>query len=105
MSNDKLKLTASQKEKLARWLNDKGRVHSCPVCSTNSWMIADHLTAGVIVSTDGNTHVGGVTYPQAIVVCNNCSYVRTFMAVPIGLTKDDEERSGQGTESEEKSDG
>jgi hypothetical protein len=32
---------------------------------------------------------GGAEYPMAFIVCENCAYVREFMAVPIGLVSDE----------------
>ena len=48
-----------------------------------------HLISGVVFA-NGGVHLGGTIYPQAIIVCDNCAYVRYFMAVPIGLTEDDQ---------------
>ena len=86
--NDK-KLSKEQKDKFKQWLDSKGKIGVCPVCESNKWFMGDHLTSGVLFA-DGGTHLGGPVYPQAMIVCENCAYVRHFMAIPIGLTEGDQ---------------
>ena len=84
MPDDSGKLTPADQEKFKKWLNDKTKNHSCPVCNSNNWALGEHLLSGMVYS-GGNLIVGGPAYPLAFIVCNVCSHTRQFMAVPIGL--------------------
>ena len=102
MPNEDVKLSEGQKAKFKKWLNDKGKNFPCPFCQENSWTIPDHLIEGLRFSGKG-LQIGGSSYPQVVLVCNNCAYVRYFMAVRIGLL--DGEQQEEDTEPKEKSDG
>jgi hypothetical protein len=90
MTSVKGKLTPSDKAKIIDWLNEKSPNHKCPSCGQNSWLIADDLV-NYMPFTGPNFVVGGTSYPAALMVCTNCSYVRTYMAVPMGLLDASEE--------------
>ncbi len=75
------KLTKAENDKIIAWLNEKGKNHACPFCAQNTWGIPDYLHSGSAYHGPGR--VGGMSYPQVMVACNNCSYIRTFMAIPI----------------------
>ena len=83
-------LSKADQDKIVSHLNEKGKNHTCPVCLKNNWGIGDRLLNGMPISPDAALHIGGPSYPMAFVVCNNCSYVRHFMAVPLGLFPGDE---------------
>ena len=93
-SNDGV-LTRAEQEKISAHLNEKGKNHNCPVCGENNWTIGEHLLNGM-VHTPGSMRIGGPTYPMAFVVCRNCSYLRQFMAVPLGLGANLEDGSDGG---------
>jgi hypothetical protein len=84
MPNADGKLTPAEIETFRLWLNQKQRNHNCEVCGENNWGLGEHLLHGQIF-TGGGLVVGGTTYPQAFIVCNNCAHIRLFMAVPIGI--------------------
>ena len=90
MSNSDGTLTTEQNEKFLAWLRDRGKSHKCPVCKENDWWIGEHFLLGLIHIPD-KIAFGGPSYPQAFIVCNNCAYTRTFMAVQIGLIKNSSE--------------
>jgi hypothetical protein len=77
-------LTPEQIQKFSTWLAIKSRNPTCPVCMTNQWTIGPHMLNGQIFSGAGLI-IGGPSYPMVFMTCNNCSYVRHFMAVPIGI--------------------
>ena len=96
MSNNDGKLTTEERKKFATWLNERGKSHKCPVCERSDWGIGEHLLQGLIYLPNGNVSIGGPNYPQAFIVCNNCAYTRTFMAVQIGLIKNNGEEGEEG---------
>ncbi len=78
------RLSAAEKNRVAQWLQQRGRHHACPVCGHNKYMIADHLIAARIHAEDPRT-IAHETYPQVALVCNHCAHVKYFMAVPMGI--------------------
>jgi hypothetical protein len=82
-------LSKGDQEKISVHLNDKGKNHNCPVCGENNWAIGRHLLIGM-VHTPNAVQIGGPSYPMAFISCNNCSFVRQFMAVPLGILTTDE---------------
>ena len=82
-------LTPAELDKFRRWLADHTGPQansSCPSCGTNNWTIGSHLINALVYHPGGAMVVGGPTYPMAFIACSNCFHVRTFMAIPIGLT-------------------
>jgi len=85
---DAARLSEADTEKLTAWLREKSKNARCPVCENapTNWIVGDHLIHGMPYYPGGSLVLGGsAAYPQAFVVCDNCFYVRAFMAVPIGL--------------------
>ncbi len=82
------KMSQLERDKIAAWVNKKTKNGSCPVCGSNSWVVLEHLMSGAVF-TGPNLIIGGPNYPQAVVVCNNCAYARTFMAIAIGVIPPD----------------
>ena len=91
MSNNDGRLTDKERDKFVAWLNGKGKSHKCPVCEENDWGIGPNFIQGLIYHPNGGVSIGGPSYPQAFIVCNNCAYTRTFMAVQIGLVENEGE--------------
>lgn len=79
------KLTQEERAKIVRWLTDKsvGINPLCPTCGHNEWALAENLIQGTVFWPDAALRVGGASYPQIAVFCQNCSYVRSFMAIPV----------------------
>ena len=103
MPDEGAKLSKDQKAKFSKWLKEKGREVRCPFCQTNSWQIVEHLISGLAHGKGGGLSIGGPSYPQAAIVCKNCAYVCSFMAVPIGLLNG--EQQDKDAEPKEKSNG
>ena len=82
---DPMALSTADRQKIVSWLESKTKSAQCPVCHTTSWTVGEHILHGQISSPDGALRLGGTSYPMAFVVCDNCFYVRTFMAVPMDL--------------------
>ncbi len=78
------RLTAADKSRVFRWLQQRGTRHACPVCNHNNWTIADHLLTGTVHTEDARAALNEA-YPQVALVCNHCAFVKYFMALPMGL--------------------
>ena len=88
------KLSQEEIKKVVTWLNEKSKGHGCPVCQHNNWAIGEHILEGRIYRGGSIVIGGGTVYPQIFVACNNCQYMRYFMAVPIlGLKSEDKKES------------
>lgn len=81
-------ITDAENAKIVAWLNKKGVNHSCPICNQNDWSIGSHVISSNVHIANG-VMLGGPSYPIVFTVCNNCAYVRQFMAVPMGLLSED----------------
>lgn len=90
---DEGKLSQGEKQRIADWLNRKG-VRNCSVCSANQWTIADHLVAPNTFH-GGGLVLGGASYPQAMLICGNCSNTLYFNAVMMGILPREERTADQ----------
>jgi hypothetical protein len=78
-------LTAEEKEKVQKWIDDKSKhPAACPVCGDERWIIADHLITPEPVS-GGRLLYGGPAYPQFMLISVGCGYTRYFNAVISGI--------------------
>jgi hypothetical protein len=82
--DDKFKLSKEQRDKIADSLTEKGARLACPACGTNQWLVGEHLLRADLFSSEG-TFLGGPSYPLAFVVCQNCFFVRTHLAIALGV--------------------
>jgi hypothetical protein len=82
-------LRPDQLQLLEQWLQRKNVNPRCPSCGTSQWSVGE-LVAGLNVDpTGGGVSVGGNIVPLIQLICNNCAYVRSYAAVPIGLMKNE----------------
>jgi hypothetical protein len=80
------RLTEAEKAKFRYWLEQRsGFRHKCSVCLNESWTIGDHLVMPVSFFGDFTVRFSGVSYPQAMLICNVCAHTQFFNAVRIGL--------------------
>ncbi|WP_262694466.1 hypothetical protein [Kordiimonas aquimaris] len=78
-------LSKTEKQKIADFLNKRAPNGGiCKECGSNKMSIADHIVQPIIANEGGLT-IGGPSYPQVMVVCNNCGSTRYFNAVVMGL--------------------
>jgi len=75
-------LTEEQKQKVIAHLQAKF-AGACPICLTQAWTIGPLVHA--LPWASGAIALGGGAVPMVVVVCNNCSFVAHFAAVPIGI--------------------
>jgi hypothetical protein len=83
---DQTKLSEKDQNTITNWLRERSKAPACPVCNNQptNWIVGEHLLHGQVYSREG-LMFGGMNYPQAFAICDNCFYIRTFMAVPMGL--------------------
>lgn len=63
---------------------------TCSACgSSGTVSIGEHLVTPVVMDPGGNIAIGGASYPQIMLSCNNCGHVRYFNYVL--LTKEQSE--------------
>jgi predicted nucleic-acid-binding Zn-ribbon protein len=72
-------LSHEQVHKLEQWWDSTGVDRKCPRCGHGQWE-AGEIISGTDISGEGNV------LPMVQVVCQNCSYVIMFAAMPIGIT-------------------
>lgn len=61
------------------FLEEKGRIFACPVCSENKWTLIDdgqHLAGILATPKNGGFPLPPPNLPVAVVACLNCAYVR-----------------------------
>lgn len=84
-------LTDEQRKLFVTHLEKFGKDTVCPVCGHEHFNVG-----GRLISAPGAIHDGKLTlnisYPLAFVTCDNCYYVMSFMAAPIGLLGEVEEK-------------
>jgi len=80
------KLTEEEKKAVVDWINKRAPGMTCGVCGQKHFILGDHAIAG-FVHSGGGLALGGVTYPQIMVICTNCGHTINFNAVVIGALK------------------
>jgi len=79
------KLTEEEKRKISDWFRERWKLPAtCPICGTMNWTIGEHLVQPLTFS-GGGISVGGITYPQVMLISTDCGYTRLFNAVMLGL--------------------
>ncbi|MBX9585833.1 MAG: hypothetical protein K2X50_01115 [Gammaproteobacteria bacterium] len=97
--NDKAKPVSTENEvqQLAlQWLSakwpDENRV--CEICNSKNWNIAQDLVTPIRFK-NGTIFLDGPSYPQIVVVCNNCGNTKYFNAMIAGMIKMNDIDSGE----------
>ncbi len=92
---DDWRLSKENKQKIVDWVAQKAakRPLICSVCHTQSWQLGEHLVAPTLYKHGGGLVVGGVNYPQALLICKNCGHTIYLNAVIIGVASDEKEVS------------
>jgi len=80
-------LSQAQKQQVINWLQTKKPTgFQCSVCGVAMWSVGDHIVTAM-VNEGGGLSVGGPSYPNAFLICNNCGHTVYFNAVMMGLMK------------------
>jgi hypothetical protein len=81
------KLSAQDKKTIDAWLGKHWSIgRTCPISGGSSWTVADDLIGMPIVDNRGQPTTAG-SYPQVMLVCEECGYTRTFNAMVMGIVK------------------
>jgi hypothetical protein len=75
-------LNTEEKQKIVNWLNSKKSFGiECPLCSSKSWTIADHVVSPSVVNSAG-VGLGAYPYPQAMLIseCGHTVYLNLILA-------------------------
>jgi ribosomal protein S27AE len=81
------KLTEEEKAQVLAWVAEKGKAGNpnCPVCGSPNWLLADHLVQPITLGANRSLLLGGIGYPQVMLVSTVCGYTRFLNAVVLGL--------------------
>ena len=85
MVKDDDELGKDKQEKVLKWLEAKWpkEKRCCEICEGQKWSLTQHITVPMIYSK--GIRLGGTTYPQISLICNNCGNTKFFNAVVMGL--------------------
>lgn len=76
------RLGPAKKAEIMTWLNEKWVTQKhCPICSSNNWIISEHLVTPLTMTSSGVVELGGENYPHFMIVCGDCGYTHLFNAV------------------------
>ncbi len=84
-----MRLTDEEKKQVVRWLQGRAAgPRECAVCmQRNNWVIADDLVSPSPYQRDSEAVVGRASYPQVMMVCENCSNTIYLNAVMMGIAE------------------
>jgi hypothetical protein len=98
MSEDTNKLSEDEKERVKAWLREKWRNPAiCPICGSKEWLVGDHLVQPITMGKDRGLQLGGISYPQVMVISPTCGYTMFLNAVVVGLVPTAAELEKKGT--------
>lgn len=64
-----------------KWQENKRK---CEVCGHEHWVIQHHLVTPIILENN-SLQLGGISYPQIMAICSNCTNTKYFNATLMGL--------------------
>jgi len=81
------RLTSEEKGRVvtrlqATWAGD---AQKCPICGNPHWIISDHIVQPVTLGAGNSVMLGGVGYPQIMMISAGCGYTLYFNAVMLGI--------------------
>ncbi len=63
-----------------------GSAKNCPICGSNKWFVADHVTELPILN-EGTRGFGAGAYPAVLLISDPCGFTLSFNAVSLGVIK------------------
>ncbi len=89
MNNDKY----FNKEKQAialKWLEKKWPADNrkCEICLQENWNISQDIVSPPIFTDSSSLVLGGIAYPQFMILCNTCGNTKYINAVIAGIVKE-----------------
>lgn len=86
MAEETAALTGEQKKAIADKLNQLWQgAKQCPVCGQAQWTVGDHLVTPTTLGPNNSVMLGGLSYPQVMVISNACGYTMFFNAIVLGV--------------------
>jgi hypothetical protein len=70
-----------------RWLQNERK---CEICGHKHWVIQEHIVTPIVLQNN-SLQLGGISYPQVMAVCSNCTNTKYFNAVMMGLIEKKED--------------
>ncbi len=87
-------------QKAIEWLQKKtNNKMGCETCGSSHWSVQDHIVTPIVLQNN-SIQLGGVSYPQAMVICNNCGNTKYYNAVMMGLVQGTKQDGGDGGKKE-----
>ena len=84
-ADDKTMLSPAQRKGIVEWLDKHGAVKPCTACGQTAWHLIPHLVAPPTFRKESGFFLGGMSYPQAMLLCKNCGHTLYFNAVVMGI--------------------
>jgi len=78
-------LTEQERQKVDSWYRDKWVHKRCSICSSEDWILADHVVMPAIYTEMGIYTTGKMNYPQILISCRKCGLTLYFNAVTVGI--------------------
>jgi hypothetical protein len=84
-----VRLTEEEKKAVVRWLQTRAAgPRECAVClQRNNWVVADDLVTSSSYQRGDEVGADRGSYPQAMLVCENCGNTVYLNAVMIGIVE------------------
>jgi len=80
------KLSDEEKKKITDWLARwRHEPNPCSVCGSPNWLIGDHLVQPVTLGPNSQLQLGGVGYPQIMLISLPCGHTVFINAVVAGI--------------------
>lgn len=81
------KLSPEQRQTFLNWMSSKAPlIGKCPLCNAREWSLIEEIIE-LRPFHGGSMVVGGPTYPNVGVICNNCGNTQLVNAVVSGVLK------------------
>ncbi len=58
---------------------------NCPICGNPNWLVGDHLVQPVTLGPGSGLMLGGIGYPQVMLISVGCGHTLFFNAVMMGI--------------------
>jgi hypothetical protein len=88
MPNSGGKLSDGEKVEIQLKINElwRGSAKNCPICGSNKWFLADHVTEAPIINQEFRGF-GASAYPAVMLISEPCGYTLFFNAVILGVVR------------------
>lgn len=86
MPNKDGTLTDEEKGRVRDHLQAQGiPLPICPFCGRRDWIVGDHLVQAVTLGQNAELKLGGIGYPQVMLISPKCGYTALMNAVIAGV--------------------